>query len=291
MNVMGVEMTPDVRAWEAPQRRIGALGVLALTALLLLAGVIVWFATDGGAAGLYWTLAVVVLLALVFLVMLFVLPMPSDDAAETLDEGDVSAGEGGVWTADDHDAFRPPAGGADDDDDDDLGADLDDDRILDDADDPHAAAPAAAVTLTLRCGDCGTIFDVADTGVRPLLHSCPGCGAEGALDDVPEPSDADASQAAEAGHGDGHGAATAAPASDAMDDDDLDAGLDDDFDAPAAAPAMAPPPAATPAPAPPSNKPLKLRCGSCKGVFSIEDDGTRPLRRPCPHCGKIGEIR
>lgn len=41
--------------------------------------------------------------------------------------------------------------------------------------------PAGWELITLKCGNCGTIFDVEDTGVRPLHHTCPGCGAEGVL--------------------------------------------------------------------------------------------------------------
>lgn len=115
-------------------------------------------------------------------------------------------------------------------------------------------APAAPQTLTLRCGDCATVFDVTDTGARPLLHTCPGCGAEGAL----------------------HAPEAAEPS-------------------PYAPPADALPPSAyaapaVEAPAPVAVKKLKLRCGGCKEVFVIEDSGERPLKRPCPHCGRTGVI-
>lgn len=33
----------------------------------------------------------------------------------------------------------------------------------------------------LRCEACGTTFDVPDTGQRPLVHVCPGCGRKGVL--------------------------------------------------------------------------------------------------------------
>jgi predicted RNA-binding Zn-ribbon protein involved in translation (DUF1610 family) len=35
--------------------------------------------------------------------------------------------------------------------------------------------------LHLRCESCGTTFDVPDTGERPLVHVCPGCGRKGIL--------------------------------------------------------------------------------------------------------------
>lgn len=49
---------------------------------------------------------------------------------------------------------------------------------------PAAAPPPAAsdvLHLTLKCGQCATVFDVPDTGERPLYHTCPGCGAQGVL--------------------------------------------------------------------------------------------------------------
>lgn len=53
----------------------------------------------------------------------------------------------------------------------------------------HAAPAGGATTvpaaegahLTLKCGQCATVFDVPDTGERPLYHTCPGCGAQGVL--------------------------------------------------------------------------------------------------------------
>lgn len=120
----------------------------------------------------------------------------------------------------------------------------------------EAAAPAPQA-LTLRCGDCGTVFDVTDTGERPLYHACPGCGAEGALR-APE--------------------AEAAPSP---------------YAPPYAPPQPEPaPPAAPVAAAAPAAgvRKLKLRCGGCKEVFSIEDTGERPLKRGCPHCGRMGVI-
>lgn len=46
---------------------------------------------------------------------------------------------------------------------------------------PPQGAQAQPQQLTLRCSSCGTVFDVQDTGERPLRHVCPGCGAEGEL--------------------------------------------------------------------------------------------------------------
>lgn len=48
---------------------------------------------------------------------------------------------------------------------------------------PGAAGPVTseAAHITLKCGQCATVFDVPDTGERPLYHTCPGCGAQGVL--------------------------------------------------------------------------------------------------------------
>lgn len=39
--------------------------------------------------------------------------------------------------------------------------------------------------LSVKCGRCGTVFDVTETGARPLRHTCPGCGAAGVLEAEP----------------------------------------------------------------------------------------------------------
>ena len=41
---------------------------------------------------------------------------------------------------------------------------------------------------------------------------------------------------------------------------------------------------------PPSEE-LLLRCTGCGDVFTVIDTGVRPLRTPCPHCGKVGVLR
>lgn len=53
---------------------------------------------------------------------------------------------------------------------------------------------------------------------------------------------------------------------------------------PAPAPTMAPP-AGT------SNPVLTLKCPACRTQFSVEDDGTRPLKAVCPGCGRTGRLR
>lgn len=110
-----------------------------------------------------------------------------------------------------------------------------------------APAQATAATITLKCGNCGTVFDLADTGERPLRHTCPGCGAEGELkEEVAEPA-----------------------------------------------------PAPPPRPAPPAPKPartvtvktLRLRCKNCSTVFTLRDTSERPLYHECPGCKATGVLR
>jgi hypothetical protein len=191
---------------------VGSLLVLGLAALALVGGLVAWYAFGVASDALYWALLGVVVLVLLFEVLLHALPVRAHAAHPAMGPG-ADAGYAPVY---------------------DQGG-------------PAPAHRATARTVTLRCGDCGTVFDLADTGERPLYHACPGCGAEGVMrDPVPGP-------------------------------------------APAAEPeAYAPPGEAAPA-AP--VKRLKLRCGGCKEVFTIEDTGERPLRRPCPYCARVGEVK
>jgi hypothetical protein len=60
---------------------------------------------------------------------------------------------------------------------------------------PEPAAPADEPgpldILTLKCSECGEVFDVEDHGERPLTHTCPGCGADGEIptSELPDPAD------------------------------------------------------------------------------------------------------
>lgn len=211
-----------VQSWEPQQRRVGGFVAMGVAVALTAVGVIAW-AVAGDIPWLSWTLVGLLGLDLVFIIALLVL---GAKAEPLVDDGP-------------HAGPAAPAS---------MMAEPE----------PPASAPQVKM-ITLRCGDCGTVFDIEDTGARPLYHSCPGCGAEGVLKDA---------------------AATAAPAP---------------------SPAPVPPPAPTqtalerPPVVSPSTTPaprrLKLRCGGCKEVFVIEDSGERPLRRPCPYCGRMGEIR
>jgi predicted RNA-binding Zn-ribbon protein involved in translation (DUF1610 family) len=206
--------TLDLRAWEPQRRRTSSLVALTVAVVAIVASLAVYY-TIGDKAWLDWSLVVVLALVLLFLVLLMVLA-PSAARARAPESAEAEAHLG------------PAAPGAV----------------------PAQEAPAGG-TITLRCGDCGTVFDIQDTGERPLYHTCPGCGAQGVLR-----------------------SSELEPAS-----------------PPAPVDVPAPPPTPQPAPVLQAPRRLKLRCGGCKEVFVIEDTGERPLRRPCPHCGRMGEIR
>lgn len=219
----------DVREWNNPRRRMAGLIALAVAVVVLVADLVVYF-VSGNKAWLDWTLVGVLVLVLLFLVVLLV-------AKPRAVTQEAHLGPGAPATL--SEATEPPAA---------------------------PAAPSGLPAITLRCGDCGTVFDVTDTGERPLYHTCPGCGAEGVLKE-PAPTTAAATPAAPEPERSPY-----APPPPTQ----------------SAAPLSSPPPAA---PAPAAVRKLKLRCGNCKQVFSIEDTGERPLRRPCPYCARMGEIR
>ncbi len=69
-----------------------------------------------------------------------------------------------------------------------------DEHVYRDAADDLEAEDLAAVgeepvdVLTFTCDVCSTVYDVEDTGERPLEHDCPGCGTMGVLgeDEAPD---------------------------------------------------------------------------------------------------------
>lgn len=218
-------MTTNVNflTWNDDERRTSSIVVLGTAIAAVLVGVALWWFLATTPAWVYWALVGVLALVLIFMAAL--LFVPARTAAPAMETPQEQATTDGATQA-------------------------------------GAPAPAPAFeprVLTLRCGDCGTIFDVTDTGERPLYHTCPGCGAEGALRDEP--------------------AAAAAPPAPEM--------------APEESPVEVTPPrpAMVEADVPPVPvKKMKLRCGGCKEVFTIEDSGERPLKRACPHCGRMGQI-
>ncbi len=223
MNIFGTDMDAKIPTWDRSQRRMGSLLAIGVVALLVLVALITYAFAREKAIALYWVFVVLVVLVLVYEILVLVLGSRSDRAQPTAQAEDAMMA-------------AAPA--------------------------PRAAAPAPvpnydSPTLTLRCGDCGTVFEVTDTGDRPLYHKCPGCDAEGVLRDLPP----------------------------------LDAPAPSPEPAPAyEPPAYAPTPVAV-VPTPAAIKRVKLRCGGCKQVFAIDDAGERPMRSVCPHCGRKGEIK
>ena len=215
--------------WNDEQRRTSSVVVLGAAVAVALLGVALWYFLAATPAWVYWLLVGTLAAVLIFMAALLFVPAraaaPAAEAPVTEQRygGPVATSETGGVTPVPAPAFEP--------------------RVL-----------------TLRCGDCGTIFDLTDTGERPLYHTCPGCGAEGALRDEPIAAEAPAS------------ALMASPEA-----------------APPVAEQAPPQMAEADVVVPPVRK-MKLRCGGCKEVFSIEDSGERPLKRACPHCGRMGQI-
>ena len=223
-------MTANVALWNEDQRRTSSYVVLGVAVALVVAGLAVWWFAAATPEWVYWILVGLLVLVLAFMAALLFLA-PREKAMPVPENAPEAAPAESMMGTE----YAPPT----------------------------PASPAEPRILTLRCGDCGTIFEVTDTGERPLYHTCPGCGAEGALRDEIAPP-AEAPQIAPE-----MPSAYAPPYPDAVED------------APSAA---EPEPPAAPV------KKLKLRCGGCKEVFTIEDTGERPLKRACPHCGRIGKI-
>lgn len=239
MNVFGVGMTPDIRTWDNAQRRVGSMLAIGTAAFFVLIGLITYAFARESAAPFYWVLVVLLVLVLAYEVAILVLGLRDERAqaaglmatpaysasSEAAEDTAAEPAEASSWA-------RPA---------------------------PVPAEPEVD-TITLRCGDCSTVFDITDNGDRPLYHNCPGCGAEGVLRDLPKPA--------------------AAPVAEP-------------------APVKSPAPVYTPRPAEPATptpvdsgvKRLKLRCGGCKDVFSLDDTGERPMESRCPHCNRKGIIR
>lgn len=146
VNLAGREFPTSIRAWEPVHRREASMVVLAITVVLVVSGLVLWFMLED-ATLLLW----------VFLALLGVLLL-AEGAIHALGPKAARAVEG------------PDAGGA------------------------AAAEPSA--TISLKCGQCGTVFDLADPGTRPLYHTCPGCGAEGVLGATAAPEAAPVAPAA-----------------------------------------------------------------------------------------------
>jgi predicted RNA-binding Zn-ribbon protein involved in translation (DUF1610 family) len=169
---------------------------------------------------------------------------------------------------------------------------------------PPGQAPATAgQQITLKCSSCGTVFDVTDTGERPLHHVCPGCGVQGEL------SEHDLGPAPAAGPSITLKCSSCGTVFDVTDTGERplhhvcpgcgSEGVlrEEDLAPPAQAPAPAARVEARPAAqarkpsAPARVKTLKLRCKNCSTVFTLRDAGERPLYHECPGCKATGVLR
>ncbi|HET6403340.1 MAG TPA: hypothetical protein VFH78_01730, partial [Candidatus Thermoplasmatota archaeon] len=137
-----MNLNANVLTWNNEQRRLSSYVVLGAAVAVALAGVALWWFLATTPAWVYW--ALVALLALVLAFMAVLLFVPARAAAPAM-ETPV------------HDAPAP---------------DTLPDAPAEAGGDAPAPAPAFEPrVLTLRCGDCGTIFELTDSGERPLYHT------------------------------------------------------------------------------------------------------------------------
>lgn len=262
---------PVVGRWEPYQRRRASMGSTIAAIILLLIAVAVVFGNVANAGTILLLILVALIAMFVFQALVVVTGMRQQPLA--------AAGEGGVW---EESYAAPPL--------------------------PPSSAAAPVQTLTLKCSSCGTVFDVEDTGARPLRHVCPGCGSEGQLteEDIgPASSAASAPPAprpaaesitlkcgncatifdvSDTGERPLHHVCPGCGSEGVLREEDLGP-------APAPAPVAAVP--APPARARPTQtvKTLKLRCKNCSTVFTLRDTGERPLYHECPGCKATGVLR
>lgn len=261
---------PVVGAWDMPMRRKASLGVTVLAGALVGFTLVAWLIGARGADLFLLVVLLLLILALAFQALVVVTGLGQQSLAGA------GAGAEAAWEA-------PPEGAP-----------------------PPAAAPAA---ITLKCSSCGTVFDVQDSGERPLRHTCPGCGAVGELTEADigpgVPSETAKAEAApqaitlkcgscgttfdvqDTGERPLRHTCPGCGAEGVLTEEELGP-------APAAptAPATAARVAARPKPAATKKvKTLKLRCKSCSTVFTLRDTGDRPLYHECPGCKATGVLR
>lgn len=263
---------PVIGQWQPAERRKASIGsTVAAVALVLFAVAALLM------GGSQLELFLLVILVLVLLVAVFqALVVVTGKAQAPL-------GDGGAGAADWQQAYAPL---------------------------PPAGEAAAAPQVTLKCSSCGTVFDVADTGERPLRHTCPGCGTVGELTeaDLGPPPSAAAEETAVAGE-----MAPEAPAEaitlkcghcgtvfDVTDTGERPlrhtcpgCGSEGVLREEDLGPAPAPAPRARGGAraATKTVKTLKLRCKNCSTVFTLRDTGERPLYHECPGCKATGVLR
>jgi predicted Zn finger-like uncharacterized protein len=266
------QRVPVIGRWQPQQRRKASVASTIVALALLGFAVLAVYSVPGGTqTGTFLLVVLALLLATFVFQALVVVTGMRQEPAPALEEGNAT------WQQ----AYAPPSA-------------------------PPAAGPAPRAALpqeqlTLKCSSCGTVFDVTDTGQRPLRHTCPGCGVQGEL------SEADLGPAA------GGATITLKCSSCGTVFDVTDTGQrplqhvcpgcgsegvlrEEDLPAPAPPVAVAPvasAPAARAAPAAGGVRvqTLKLRCKNCSTVFTLRDTGERPLYHECPGCKATGVLR
>ncbi len=141
---------PDMREWTPDMRRRASIGVFAVAAVLVLVGVIFYFAAPGTAS---WLLiaAIVVLVLLLLLELAIVatgIATEENSGPQWLRGSAAETQQAGVSSV-------PPA---------------------------HEEDAEDLEEIDLRCPQCQELFTVQDTGERPLEIDCPHCGAHGQVD-------------------------------------------------------------------------------------------------------------
>lgn len=167
----GTEIPWNMHEWSPGVRRSASLVAAAVTSFLVVLGIAAQFLAPG--ASWFLTLLLVgVVIAFAFELAVFLTAEPRPEPVrEPAPAGAAAAGAGAAaggaatkgettWEEPDEEP-APPA----------------EDEPLD--------------ILTLKCSDCGEVFDVEDHGDRPLTHTCPGCGADGEIpaSELPDPAD------------------------------------------------------------------------------------------------------
>lgn len=154
IHISGHPFTTSIGTWQPPERRFGSLLVLGSVATLVVIGLVLWALSMSELA--LWLVVLLVLLLLALEVAI-VFMAPSNASATTQApapaSGEVHPHQGPAYPGSPPWTPTPTE---------------------------TEGAPRPEI-ITLKCGDCGTVFDVEDFGVRPLRHTCPGCGAEGVL--------------------------------------------------------------------------------------------------------------
>lgn len=172
----------SLEAWTPTERRGNSLVVLGLAALLVIVGVVTAVQDYSGAGAVLLVVIVLLVLALVFEGLIFATgaPAAAAQAASAVPAGPAAAksvklrcgackevftvqdtGERPLYHSCPHCGSQgvlraKPAG-------------------------PGGALAPTVKRVTLKCNACAEVFKVEDTGVRPLTHSCPGCGRPGIL--------------------------------------------------------------------------------------------------------------